>query len=438
MKEWLPSLIVSLLLEIRDPRSAPQQYNATQRTCVTLNEPQLLLYVCICHLESSAVFSSKPHYKAHFRISFLGWVNSASYTAIWHWHLLVMEPKKAPSHGYAPSATPGLSRNNTPSSVVSRVKTSASELAKEALFHPHPGAIVNELSSAILDNGKGSSSSAFAGPSAMPQSLQDIITTDPSVSQDGSSSLAHHGFRSKPPSWRTLATSDDFNSFLSLQGQDKSDLQQPEYPPSLPPLQHIVSHADSPGRVTATPSTLVSLASEGSDNHRSNSNPADGAAVVDLLSDPCFCVGDVADFAAGCEDASGYYSTPAKSLARQVSLDIAHSAKPLSLIPDFQRCSESTHVSEVYSSQVLTAIHGNQADISVPKVQLERDFEVQPWVEILTTYHDEVWRDGLPLIEAARVEANAIRNGEDGRRKHCPAIQRLAMLLGHIGSGVRD
>lgn len=60
---------------------------------------------------------------------------------------------------------------------------------------------------------------------------------------------------------------------------------------------------------------------------------------------------------------------------------------------------------------------------------------MQEWIDILDTYHDEVWGDALPVAQAARQDL------EEARRKGLtdikqleerPAVQRLRMLLGHM------
>lgn len=57
--------------------------------------------------------------------------------------------------------------------------------------------------------------------------------------------------------------------------------------------------------------------------------------------------------------------------------------------------------------------------------------EIQPWVDILDKYHDEVWGDMLPLVQEARKELKTLNDSADVRQDR-PAIQRLKMVLQHL------
>ncbi|KAL8683023.1 MAG: hypothetical protein Q9186_001018 [Xanthomendoza sp. 1 TL-2023] len=317
-------------------------------------------------------------------------------------------------------------------SFASRVGASAAGLAKEALFRPGPGAAVNELSSAASDAGKSIASSGSAGPSASSMSLQNSTPTYPSSSQDGCSNLAHGCFRSRSPSAKTMAANDDFAAFLSLQKPEHFDLHEREYRSSKPPSRHKGSSASLVERGTATPSTLASLTSEGLDNHGPDGGPQDGAAVVTLLTDPSFDFECSTDMIAEYGDGSQCERDSAKDLARRCSFDIVHAGNPLSLIPNFQRSSKEPQTDVLHDTSKSRAVRSDKVDTRVRTIEFNKDLKVQPWIDILTTYHDEVWGDALPLVEAARKEVNAIHNRKYDFSKDCPAIRRLAMLLGHI------
>ena len=339
-----------------------------------------------------------------------------------------MDNKKIPSLDHAQSTLP-VSASDASTSLVSRIGASTSGLAKEVLFRPDRGTVVNELFSP--EAGKSGSSSSSAGPSASSVALQNFSPALSSSSREGFPSLAQQGFRSQPASEKTQAVLDEFDSFLSLREQPQSDIDKRGYwLKHVPSLQHLDSDKSLPERDTTPPPppALAYLRSKANEDRLPNGDLRDGAAVVAMLSDPSFYMDDIADYTAGSEDngtVNHGYRQPSMGLAQQASIDIAHAGNTLSLIPDFHRPPKEPLTKNSYDDSAFTKTGRNKSDY-------DENFEVQPWIEILTTYHDEVWGDMLPLVEAAREEANAIQNGDAGRREDCPAIRRLAMIAGHM------
>ncbi|KAL8851397.1 MAG: hypothetical protein Q9221_003668 [Calogaya cf. arnoldii] len=344
-----------------------------------------------------------------------------------------MEQKKSSSHGQAPFQIPG-SASDASTSLISRIGASASGLAKESLLRPSPGTIVNELSSA--DAGKSGSSSTSAGPSVTSMSLQTSTTTRPSSSGAGSFDSAHHTFRSEPSSEKTQAVIDDFDSFLSPQDQLQPNLVRPEdgsqLVPSLNPTGSDTSLSEG---CIVTPPAFGSRPFGGAKYRVPNGHPEDGAAVVAMLSDQSFCVDEDPEFAAGFEtvgDFSPSHERPTNDPDQRASMDLCRTANPLSLIPNFHGPLETHSSGFLGEDSRLKEQGGNQGKTAVLKSRFDPDFEVEPWIEIITTYHDEVWGDMLPLVEAAREEAKAIQHGDAGHGKGFLAIRRLAMIAGHM------
>ncbi|KAI4266839.1 MAG: hypothetical protein L6R38_008519 [Xanthoria sp. 2 TBL-2021] len=342
-----------------------------------------------------------------------------------------MEQKKPSSHDQAQFPTPG-SASDASTSFISRIGASASALAQESLLRPNPGSVVNELSS--VEAGKSGSSSSSAGSSATSMSLQISTTNHSSSFGADSSDSAHPNFRSQPPSEKTQTVIHDFDSFLSLQDQEQSNMDQHGDCSQLVPFLHPVgSDASLSEREIATPPALGRVSFDGTKDHVPNGHPADGAAVVAMLSDPSFCIDEDPYLPAEVEDVADVKSNhgnPAGSLAQRTSTNICPSVKPLSLIPDFHEASNKPLVNSFHDHSRLPDKW--QAETVVPKSYCDQEFEVRPWVEILTTYHDEVWGDMLPLVEAARKEANAIQNGDADHGEDFPAIRRLAMIARHM------
>ncbi|KAL8995791.1 MAG: hypothetical protein Q9169_004549 [Polycauliona sp. 2 TL-2023] len=318
-------------------------------------------------------------------------------------------------------------------SFVGRIRTSATGLARESLLRPNPGTAVNQLASA--DAGKSGPSSSSVGPSAAAMSLQGPVTGHPSFSGTGFSDSDYRSFRSQPLSETTRAVTDDFNSFLSLQGRPQSNLGQlGDCPQFAPSLQYAGSDTSSSEKGAVTPPDL-GRPFNSSEYQIPNGHPADGAAVVAMLSDPSLCIDDIPDLTAGLKDLEDDYqsgATAAGSFAQRSVSDIEPTADPLSLIPDFDDPSNKPCVSSLNGDSRTASEGKQQVEADVPESRRDERFEVQPWIEMLSTYHDEVWGDMLPLVRQAREEASAIQNGDAGHCEDFPAIRRLAMIAGHV------
>ncbi|KAI4270002.1 MAG: hypothetical protein LQ337_006954 [Flavoplaca oasis] len=341
-----------------------------------------------------------------------------------------MDQKKSTNNGQAQLSKPR-STSDTSASFTSRVGASASALAKETFVHPDPGTVVNELSSA--EGGKSGSFSSPAGPSAMSTSLQSSTASVPSSSQAGSSRLAHHSFRSQMPLERTQSVKDDFDSFLSPQNQVQPDSGQPgAWLQPVPLLQPVDSDgSSSKGDI----GTIGSMPADNSKSHLPNGHPEDGLAVVAMLSNPSFCIDEGSDFTIAPEAIgfdSRHQEKHTNDLCQRISGGRSPAVNPLDLIPDFHE-----HPRNFDNSRNELSWAEQRKDLGETTIlpsRSDRDFEVGPWIEILDTYHDEVWGDMLPLVKEARKEAHAIRNGETTHDEVFPAIRRLSMIAGHMQS----
>ena len=342
-----------------------------------------------------------------------------------------MNGKKSSNDGQAQPPLPG-STSDTSAPFISRVGASASALAKEILVHPDPGSVVNELSSA--EGGKSGSSSSPAGPSVMSTSLQSSATNVPSSSRAGSCDLAHYTFRSQMPLDRAQSVKDDFDSFLSPQSQVQPDSGEPgAWLQPVPFLQPVGSDVvSSEGDIGPLPD-VVSMPFDSTKNHVPNGHPEDGAAVVAMLSNPSSYIDEgsdptIAPEAFGSDGRK--HERHRNDLDQRVFRDGSPAMNPLGLIPDFH---EHPYNGDMSRDELSSAEQRkNLGETTILQSQYNRDFEVGPWIEILDTYHDEVWGDMMPLVEEARKEANAIRNGDTTHGVAFPAIRRLAMIAGHV------
>lgn len=150
----------------------------------------------------------------------------------------------------------------------------------------------------------------------------------------------------------------------------------------------------------------------------------DGAAVVALLSDPAFAVDTEPSSTLVSEGRKGLNCETLQVRRGPNKPDnILHPSNTPDFVPDF-----STPWDPVDTS--LTARKGIH----------ERDYflesrcgDVQPWIDMLHLYHDEVWGDILPLVQEAREELTT-NNESKTRLSEGPAIRRLEMVLQHLGN----
>ncbi len=150
----------------------------------------------------------------------------------------------------------------------------------------------------------------------------------------------------------------------------------------------------------------------------------DGAAVVALLSDPALTMDEEASSTLNLENARGKgrnYKRLQTEKRSAESGDAIHLSNPLDLVPDFS--------ARWNSSQASLAFQKNGSEGGHLLEPRQRD--VQPWIDILDKYHDEVWGEMLPLVREAREEFKAANENQTCSQDG-PAIQRLKMVLQHL------
>ena len=151
---------------------------------------------------------------------------------------------------------------------------------------------------------------------------------------------------------------------------------------------------------------------------------SDGAAVVALLSDPAFTVDEqpssnLDSVTDGAESQSYGRLQTRKGMAK--SVDVVHPPSPLGLMPDFGAPWTLNH-------RLLATQNGIDERRHCPETGY---LEVQPWIDILNRYHDEVWGEMLPLVQEARKESTAANKKQCGP-SDSPALRRLRMVLKHL------
>ncbi|KAL8632143.1 hypothetical protein Q9189_002167 [Teloschistes chrysophthalmus] len=337
-----------------------------------------------------------------------------------------MERKDVPRHHLSRAADAKNSRSSS-ASFISRVGASASGLVRDAIVHPNLGAIANDLNGSISNNSaKSSASGSSAGPSASSMAMQSSLSSRP-FPPTAAFDLGFFSCGSDPHSRSRPEVTDNYQSFFSSPSSpDRSK----DWPSTLPtPRLADVSDTGLGGHTGADLSSIANPPVEGSRMYHPEVNPADGAAVVALLADPTFYIEDTPEdqMAFG---PPGYIAEEVSSLIEIISEPSAvamfEPVNPLALIPDF-RDFPSKRPEEVVGSRTAPRI-----DTMDTRVKRDKSPEVQPWIDILTNYHDEVWGYRAPSVKDTIKETTACRNMENERKQGYPAIRRLAMLVGHI------
>ena len=151
---------------------------------------------------------------------------------------------------------------------------------------------------------------------------------------------------------------------------------------------------------------------------------SDGAAVVALLSDPAFTVDEqpssnLDSETDGTEGQSYGRLQTRKEVAN--SFGILHPPSPLGLMPNFGNPWILNHTFMATQNRIDERRHCLESGF----------FAVQPWIEILDRYHDEVWGEMLPLVQQVCKESTTA-NGKQRRLRDSPALRRLRMVLKHL------
>ena len=152
----------------------------------------------------------------------------------------------------------------------------------------------------------------------------------------------------------------------------------------------------------------------------------DGAAVVALLSDPAFAVDEEHSSILNSKSDRGErrnYERPQRGKGLAKRSDTSRPPISLDLVPDFGAPWNLGHASLVTEKGIQERGHFLES----------RSGDIQPWIDILDRYHDEVWGDMLPLVQEARKELKAASESQTCHQDG-PAIRRLRMVLQHLGN----
>ena len=316
----------------------------------------------------------------------------------------------SPISAHAPEATLTLPQ---------RIRESASELIQASFQCPAPNAVTGGLAALNTESKAGSSSGST------------------SVCE---SSLA---FRSSPP--YEQATSHQGDSFRSPQPGEKISKTQgqvafDEFLARSTDFDHEPGFLQEGPTLSSDPQLGVWMGPAGCNipkvqnakicktqdkNQCFAVQNGDGAAVVALLLDPTFAADEEprTTLALEIDGTEWRKNKRMQSRKREESIGVLHTSKSFSLIPDFDPPSKSFPAS--FATQ---RDNYRKQDCPGPGPG-----DVQSWIDILDRYHDEVWGDMLPLVQMSRQELK-MANENKTCLQSGPAIQRLKMILQHLGN----
>ncbi|KAI4183319.1 MAG: hypothetical protein L6R41_005459 [Letrouitia leprolyta] len=315
----------------------------------------------------------------------------------------------------------------------SRVRASTSALVRETVLCPTPISNLIGLASSTVNAGKSSIAQVFPESSAVYTPPSSSKTDFFKSAADGARNYACQTLQSNSTSWNRWAVEAEFGSFLaeesSWSGTDTRGYCVTTNGKSWQceeATARFIKNGPDTFKALATSASLVTSTPDLRDDQ------TDGAVVVALLSDPSFDINNLPSHQPASVDQRasqviGNYFMDQGS--REIS-PLAYSHL-FSLIPDFSRDPASPHV-DALSQDSASRTHLEGESGNLPRlIYDDEDSRIEPWLEILTRYHNDVWGGMHPNVNAA-YEANVLQTANEDHRRYCPAMRRLAMVVGHV------
>jgi hypothetical protein len=337
------------------------------------------------------------------------------------------------------SSSASLSQDESGSSIASRVATSASGLAADFFGSSNPNSLTNTLASSEALSGKGQSSGALGG-SKGPESSTTFSQPYQNAPVHG-----YSNFRSNLQ--RPIGSNEDaeqgFASFLD--GTAPQVYEQPDgidsfYSKNRTPQTYVEEYqsfqlandsswSSSAGRTTRTADI---------------SNKEDGAEVLALLDHPNF---SALVNAAGLEGESAVAATEGpiqdeESDSTEYFRNLGLTGQELATLNRLKRIMPipETHTKPAADNPLnlipQKSILSDEKDVNTlveaSADESGQDSLMRDWEGVLNGYTDEVWGDLLPLVQAAKEEIKAEREGWEGTDGGKSAVERLNMILSHL------
>jgi hypothetical protein len=368
--------------------------------------------------------------------------------------------QKIPPNGKGKARDEPQNEESTPStkpqtekSMASRVISSASALARDAVGSSN-GHVPATLSSISALGGK---SQQPSGPSPGPSAWADTVSVRSGAPTNASgvgqpNGIAAESFRTQGNSEMNALAEFDFDKFLS--GADSFQLQpdfQGHYPEQPTSWTNDFKSNDDPGQAARTEvgvevGTIVQSFETDHANFDHLDPYDDGAEVRMLLSDPAFnAFTDTSDMmsATGPSEATvndlfpQTFSPEEQNAADRIRSALpappVHKAvpadHPLNLRP---RSDEEKESLQQELQDVETTHNGIVRGQMSFSSDSQREHWVSEWDDVLNSYSDEVWGNMLPAVKAAKDQLEEVRAG--ATTVDTKAIARLKMILGHVSA----
>ncbi|MCJ1351866.1 MAG: hypothetical protein MMC33_001850 [Icmadophila ericetorum] len=298
--------------------------------------------------------------------------------------------------------------------MANRIGTSASKLLKSTILQPTAIDVSSALASSSSSASKGESSSSRGYQPASEEGSKEhnAHLVSQGLHQDDGTVLKKESFRSQPSD---LAQS-EFDAFTA-QNSSVGD------PHTL--YQEIVPHSS-----VFEAAQQASFQGPSRLSESQNINHRDGEEVVNLLANPEFVleyappVADDLDSESHFED---LFDVPSSTPISSRQLGTASRSNSLSFVPKF----EASYFSVKGEKHASATTPIEEVNVSTLK-HCGGYEELDPWIDVLTRYHDEVWGSHLPLVQKAREEIKEAMNGTNAQANDFAALRRLAMVLGHF------
>lgn len=309
----------------------------------------------------------------------------------------------------------GVLSNGSNSSLVGRIGSSTTALLREAVVQPRPDRVRSTLSAVSSWPDKGGASS-----SASQYQLQQHEASGYVGLVNNAITLAStEAFRTRSSESLTQADSaqHEFDIFKASLGSESSQ-----------PLVHSGGCSD----------TLLL--------HKKHhwAFVDDGAAVVNLLSEPSTSSDDMPSHMPDFDsvdaqaqrlrnkaESQDFFDQRQPDLSAGTTHRTLSSENSLHLIPNFGFDDQVTNESQL-DTLSSTAVYGWGKDSCHEPSAFGQSHDLEPWLEILTRYQDEVWGDMLPLVRKAREELKDTKSGFGKLISGRPAVRRLGIILGHL------
>lgn len=358
-----------------------------------------------------------------------------------------MEPEKQHS-GKDKEGQPVHQNRKEPSSLVLRIASSASGLAKEFGGSSSGNELHNSLASASSLSSKLQNGSSSSSPSTWTETFP--LRNGRSVANG------------RLPNGHALPSDESFRSisFQHSQDQDFDDFLEGKsnffHDTMLNGNENLPSWTGEFQYLSLSNGyySEESISSNGpaSSHHSGYPEYDDGAEVRMLLSDPDFMV-DTRPADIMMEDSveqtatnllGDEYSPDEKRAADRIKESLppppVHQRispdNPLNLKPEF---TQPTATNSAFYQDIpgMTSTLGSRDESYMYfATQSEREHWVSEWDDVLNSYTDEVWGQMLPAVKEARSQLEEVKAGS--KRLDNNAVTRLRMILGHVAQSANS